>query len=50
MYPNWYAPLERYVSYEVDQAERAVEGIRQLEHQMDDFVHVQMEMQSSIDS
>jgi hypothetical protein len=27
MYPNWYAPLERYVSYGVDQAERVVEGI-----------------------
>jgi hypothetical protein len=27
-----------------------VEGIEQLEHQMDDFVHTQMEMQASIDS
>jgi hypothetical protein len=26
-YPDRYAPLERYVSYRVDQAERAVEGI-----------------------
>jgi hypothetical protein len=26
-YPNWYAPLERYVSYGVDHAERVVEGI-----------------------
>jgi hypothetical protein len=26
-YPNWYARLERYTSYGVDQAERAVEGI-----------------------
>jgi hypothetical protein len=26
-YPDWYAPLERYISYGVDQAERAVEGI-----------------------
>jgi hypothetical protein len=26
-YPVWYAPLERYVSYGVDQAERAVEWI-----------------------
>jgi hypothetical protein len=26
-YPDWYAPLERYVSYGVDQAEHAVEGI-----------------------
>jgi hypothetical protein len=48
-YPEWYAPLERYVSYGVDQAERAVEGIVQLEHRMDDFAHVQMEMQASID-
>jgi hypothetical protein len=39
-YPNWYAPLERYVSYEVDQAEHAVEGIGQLEQRMDDFAHV----------
>jgi hypothetical protein len=30
-YPDWYAPLERYVSYGVDQVERAVEGIEQLE-------------------
>jgi hypothetical protein len=36
-YPDWYAPLERYVSYV-------------LEWQMDDFAHVQMEMQASIDS
>jgi hypothetical protein len=27
-YPDWYAPLERYVSYGVDQAEHMVEGIR----------------------
>jgi hypothetical protein len=26
-YTNWYAPLERYVSYGVDQAEHTVEGI-----------------------
>jgi hypothetical protein len=26
-YLDWYAPLERYVSYGVDQAEHAVEGI-----------------------
>jgi hypothetical protein len=42
--------LERYVSYGVDQAERAVEGIGRLEHQMDDFAHTQMKMQVSIDS
>jgi hypothetical protein len=27
-YPDWYAHLERYVSYGVDQAEHAVERIR----------------------
>jgi hypothetical protein len=27
-YPDWYAPLEQYVSYGVDQAEHVVEGIR----------------------
>jgi hypothetical protein len=42
--------LEWYVSYGVDQAERAVEGIEQLERRKDDFAHVQMEMQVSIDS
>jgi hypothetical protein len=48
--PDWYAPLERYISYGVDQVERAVEGIRRLKHRMDDFEHVQTEMQASIDS
>jgi hypothetical protein len=43
-YPDWYTHLERYGSYEVDQAEHTVEGIRQLKHQMDDFAHAQMEM------
>jgi hypothetical protein len=43
-YLDWYAPLERYISYEVDQAERAVEGIRLLERWMNDFAHVQTEM------
>mgnify|MGYP007097266194 CR=1 FL=1 len=27
-YPDWYASLEQYISYGVDQAERTVEGIR----------------------
>jgi hypothetical protein len=45
-HPDWYAPLERYISYEVDQADRAVEGIGRLERRMDDFAHVQMEMQA----
>jgi hypothetical protein len=49
-YPNWYAPLERYVSYGIDQAERAVEGIGRLERQIDDFTHIKMAMQASIDS
>jgi hypothetical protein len=26
-YPDWYAPLERYISYGLDQAEHVVEGI-----------------------
>jgi hypothetical protein len=26
-YPDWYAPSERYISYGVDQAECAVDGI-----------------------
>jgi hypothetical protein len=49
-YPDWYSPLERYVSYGVNQAEHAVEGIRWLERQMDDFEHVQTEMEATIDS
>jgi hypothetical protein len=49
-YIDWYAPLEQYVSYEVDQTERTVEGIGWLERHMDDFTHVQTEMQASIDS
>jgi hypothetical protein len=50
MYPDWYTPLEWYVSLWVDQAERATEGIGRLEHQMDDFAHMQTWMQASIDS
>jgi hypothetical protein len=42
--------LERYVIYGVDQAERAVEGIGQLERWMDDFAHMQTVMQASINS
>jgi hypothetical protein len=41
--------LERYISYGVDHAERVVEGIGWLERRMNDFAHVQMEMQASID-
>jgi hypothetical protein len=42
--------LDWYVSYGVDQAERAVEGIGRLKRLMDDFAHVEIEMQASIDS
>jgi hypothetical protein len=42
-YPDWYTPLDWYISYRVDQAEHTIE------HQMDDFAHMQMEMQASID-
>jgi hypothetical protein len=49
-YPDWHAPLERYVSYGVDQAERVVEGIERLKQRIDDFGHVQTEMQASADS
>jgi hypothetical protein len=49
-YPDWYTPLEWYVSYGIDQAEHAVEGIGRLERWMDDFAHVQMETQASINS
>jgi hypothetical protein len=42
--------LEWYISYGVDQSECVLQGIGQLEHQMDDFAHVQMEMQASIGS
>jgi hypothetical protein len=49
-YPYWYTPLERYASYEADQAERVVEWIRRLKRWMDDFAHMQTEMQAIIDS
>jgi hypothetical protein len=42
---NWYALLEWYVGYGVDQAERMAEEIGQLERRMDNFAHVQTEMQ-----
>jgi hypothetical protein len=42
--------LERYVSYAADQAERVVEGIGRLKQWMDNFTHMQTEMQASIDS
>jgi hypothetical protein len=49
-YPHWYTPLEWYVSYGIDRTEGTVEGIGPLERQMNDFTHVQPEMQASIDS
>jgi hypothetical protein len=42
--------LQQYISYGVDQAECVVEGIGWLKWQMDDFAHVQSEMQASINS
>jgi hypothetical protein len=50
MYPDWYAHLDWYTGYEVDQAERAVEEIAQLKQWMDYFAHMQTEMQASINS
>jgi hypothetical protein len=49
-YLEWYTPLEWYISYGVDQAEHAVEGIERIKQRMDDFAQVQMEMQASINS
>jgi hypothetical protein len=49
-YPDWYAPLEQYINYGVDQAERMMEGIERLKHSMDEFAHAQTEMQASINS
>jgi hypothetical protein len=49
-FPHWYYPLERYIIYGVDQAQRAVEGIRWIKSRMDELEHVQMEMYASIDS
>jgi hypothetical protein len=49
-YLDWYTPFEQYVSYGVDQAERMVEGIGRLERWINDFTHLQTEMQASIDS
>jgi hypothetical protein len=43
-YTGWYAPLEQYISYGVDQTERTVEGIGRIERRMDDFAHMQTEM------
>jgi hypothetical protein len=50
MYTNGYTPLEQYINYGVDQAGHVVEGIEWLKQRMDDFAHVQMEMQASIHS
>jgi hypothetical protein len=46
-YPDWYYPLERYSSYGANQAERAVEGVGQLEHlvgELCSFVDSQSDM------
>jgi hypothetical protein len=42
-YPNWYYPLERYVSYGADQAKRTVQGVGWLQHTVE-------EHRSSVDS
>jgi hypothetical protein len=42
-YPNWYYPLERYISYGVDQAQWAVEGVGRLDRTVG-------ELRSSVDS
>jgi hypothetical protein len=39
-FPHWYYPLERYISYGVDQSEHAMEGIGRIESRMDEFEHV----------
>jgi hypothetical protein len=49
-FPYWYYPLERYISYGVDQAERMVEGIGWMKNRMDEFKHMQTEIHMSIDS
>jgi hypothetical protein len=36
-YPDWYAPLQWYISFVVDQAERVVKGIERLERRMNDL-------------
>jgi hypothetical protein len=37
MFNHWYYPLERYISYWVEQAECTVEGIQWIESRMDEF-------------
>jgi hypothetical protein len=49
-FPHWYYPLERYINYGVDQAERTVEGIERIESRMDEFERVQTEIHASIDT
>jgi hypothetical protein len=39
-FPHWYYPLERYISYRVDQVERAVEGIVWIKSRMGEFERV----------
>jgi hypothetical protein len=49
-FPHWYYPLERYISYGVDQAECAVEGIREIKSRIDEFGRMLMEIYVPIDS
>jgi hypothetical protein len=48
--PHWYYPLERFVSYGVDKAQPAVEGIGPVERRFDEREHVQTEKHASINS
>ena len=43
-------PLERDISYVADQAERAMEGVGRIEQRLEEQVHVQAKLRSSIDS
>jgi hypothetical protein len=49
-FPHWFYPLERYISYGVHQAERAVKGIGRIESRMDEFKPVQTDIHAPIDS
>jgi hypothetical protein len=50
LFPHWYYPFERYISYGVDQAEPVVEGIGWSKSGMDEFENVQTDIHMSIDS
>jgi hypothetical protein len=49
-FPHWYYPLERYISYRVDQVQCTVEGVGWIESKMDEFERTQTEVHASIDS